>query len=109
MSLELDMSKAYDCMSSNCLELVIIKIGMNREMVELIMYYVKSVSFFILINGESHSDLTLSRSIRQGDPLSHFLFLFYTEGLIALLKNVEENMVLTRVKICHQAPPFCEK
>lgn len=59
------------------------------KLVNLIMYCVKSISFALLRNGKPHGNILLSRGIHQGDPLSPFLFLFCTIGLIALLERVE--------------------
>ena len=58
------------------------------------MSCVNSTSFSVLINGE-HSDLFVaSRGLRQGDPLSPYLFLLLAEGLGRLIKKNVERGVL---------------
>lgn len=40
----------------------------------------------------------------QSDPLSPYLFLFYTKGLISLLNQVEEEKEISGIKIWKGAP-----
>ena len=47
-----------------------------------------TVLYSILVNGEPKGMITPSRGLRQGDPLSPYLFLFCVEGLNALLCSV---------------------
>ena len=42
--------------------------------------------------------------IRQGDPLSHFLFLLCTEGLHALIKHSERNGDIKGFSLCKRGP-----
>lgn len=87
ISLKFNMSKTYDRMSWEFLELLMVKMGLDGNLVRLIMYYVKSVTVSVLVNEEPQGHTLPSRGIRQGNPLSSFLFLFCIEGLISLLKN----------------------
>ena len=48
--------------------------------------------------------ITPSRGIRQGDPLSPYLFIMCAEGLSALLHHYEANKWIHGIKICRQAP-----
>ena len=53
----------------------------------LIMKCVTTVSYSIKINGKPRGYIVPSRGIRQGDPLSPYLFLLCVEDLSALIKN----------------------
>ena len=55
---------------------------------------ITTTSYSILINGEPRGFVHPSRGIKQGDPLSPYLFLLCTKGLSALLRKVEEDQVL---------------
>ena len=62
--------------------------GVNDQWISLLMLYVKSISYSILVNGEPKGVIHPTRVIHQGDHLSPFLFLFCTEGLSGLIFQV---------------------
>ena len=45
-----------------------------------------------------------SRGLRQGDPLSPYLFLLCAEGLTSLITYEEEAGNIMGVKVCRDAP-----
>ena len=68
------------------------------------MSCVTTPSFSILMNGKSHCMIHPARGIRQGDPLSPYLFLLCAEGFTALLAKAELDGKITGVSICRGAP-----
>ena len=91
MAVKLDMSKAYDRIEWPFLEWILGEMGFSDRWVWMIMHCVSSVSFRILINGKPSSSFTPSRGIRQGDPLSPYLFILCSEGFSALIREEERK------------------
>ncbi|XP_041004081.1 uncharacterized protein LOC121249435 [Juglans microcarpa x Juglans regia] len=104
MSLKLDMSKAYDRVERDFLEVIMLKLGFARSFVKLIMQCISTVSFSVLVNGLQIGPIFPSRGIRQGDPLSPYLFLLCTKGLTSLLKTAARNNTVRGLRVCGGAP-----
>ena len=68
------------------------------------MSCVMSPSFLVLINGKPYGMIHPSRRIRQGDPLSLYLFLLCAEGFTSLLQKAELEGNIQGVFICRRAP-----
>ena len=68
------------------------------------MVCVKTVIYSILVNGEPKGLIHPSRGLRQGDPLSPFLFLLCTEGLYGLIKKATSNGDINGFRLCKQGP-----
>ena len=65
---------------------------------------ITTVTYSLKINGVPSGSIIPTRGLRQGDPLSPYLFLIYDEGLSTLIKKSVENGVLHGVAACKRGP-----
>jgi hypothetical protein len=103
-ALKLDMRKAYDRVEWDYLRAIMSRLGFHRLWVEMDMRLVTTVSFSVLFNGEHLESFVPSRGIRQGDPISPYLFLLAAEGLLCLLKSRIQSSSLSGIKVAPSAP-----
>jgi hypothetical protein len=80
------------------------RLGFNPNWVQLIMKCVTTVKYQIRVNGELSNEIIPERGLRQGDPLSPYLFLICAEGFSALLHQAERDGSLKGIKVCPNAP-----
>jgi hypothetical protein len=88
MLIKLDLSKAFDKASWQYLRAVLESFGFDQRWVEWILNLTSSAFFSILVNGVPTWPFSPSRGIRQGDPLSPFLFVLTAEGLGRYIKSI---------------------
>ena len=104
LALKLDVSKAYDRVEWGFLKGMMVKLGFSEVWVDRVMSCVSTPSFSVRINGKAYGNITLSRGIRQADPLSPYLLLIYAEGFTSLLARAEIEGRLHGVALCRSAP-----
>jgi hypothetical protein len=103
VALKLDMSKAYDRIEWHFLHSMMHKLGFDERWINLIMQCVSSVSYRIRVNGCLTGEINPSRGLRQGDPLSPYMFVLCAEGFSSLLNDAEHRGLLEGVTICPNA------
>jgi hypothetical protein len=104
VALKLDISKAYDRIDWEYLKEVMIKMGFTMQWVNWIMMCVELVDYSVIVNNEAVGPIIPGCGLRQGDPLSPYLFIICAEGLSALIKQTEARGDIHGVKICRNAP-----
>ena len=104
MAIKLDMSKAYDRVEWVFLEAMMRKLGFQKEWIRLIMMYVTTISYSILINKEPKGKIIPTRGLCQGDPISPYLFPLCAEGLIVMLQRDEREGLISGISMCRGAP-----
>jgi hypothetical protein len=104
MALKLDMSKAYDRVEWGFLEEVMRRLGFAPRWIQLIMNCVKTVNYAVIVNGIPMGRIYPTRGIRQGDPISPYLFLICAEALSSLLSQAEHTGSLTGVPTSKKGP-----
>jgi hypothetical protein len=103
-AVKLDMHKAYDRVEWGFLEKIMMKMGFDQRWITLIITCVKSVKYKVRVNSMETEIFTPTRGLRQGDPLSPYLFHSVVEGLSSLLKGAESRGELHGVRVCRNAP-----
>uniref|UniRef100_A0A803PV88 Reverse transcriptase domain-containing protein n=1 Tax=Cannabis sativa TaxID=3483 RepID=A0A803PV88_CANSA len=102
--LKLDMEKAFDRVEWDFLLAILRKFNFPPKFINLIHHCISSVTIRFNINGQVSDPILPSRGIRQGDPLSPYLFLLCSEGLAAALRLQEQRGFFKGISIARTAP-----
>ncbi|GJR17132.1 RNA-directed DNA polymerase, eukaryota, reverse transcriptase zinc-binding domain protein [Tanacetum coccineum] len=91
-AIKIDIHKAYDTISWDFLKEVMLMVGFHETMVNWIMTCITSASFSICVNGEVNRFFKGGRGLRQGDPISPYLFTLVIKAFnMIMIKNISES------------------
>ena len=90
-ALKVDLKKAFDTVSWDFVLAGLDAIGIPQHMVHWIRLCISTAHYSVNLNGELHGFFKASRGIRQGDPLSPYLFVLAMEGLEGLIKQATQH------------------
>uniref|UniRef100_A0A803QD89 Reverse transcriptase domain-containing protein n=1 Tax=Cannabis sativa TaxID=3483 RepID=A0A803QD89_CANSA len=103
-ALKLDMEKAFDKVEWAYIEHILHHFGFPYPFISLILNCLSSVSFRLRINNCLSHQILPTRGIRQGDPLSPYLFLLVAEGLSGTINAKTHSNSFQGISISRSAP-----
>ncbi|XP_058763304.1 uncharacterized protein LOC131636711 [Vicia villosa] len=94
IALKLDISKAYDKIDWNYLREVLTTMGFSQRWVKWIMLCVETVDYSVNLDSNKVGPIITGRGLRQGDPLSLYLFIIcYEDDCFMLFKIVQKEAI----------------
>ncbi|KAJ9674188.1 hypothetical protein PVL29_023628 [Vitis rotundifolia] len=96
---KIDFEKAYDHVNWDFLDHVLEKKGFSPRWRKWMSGCLSSVSYAVLVNGNAKGWVKAFRGLRQGDPLSPFLFTLVADVLSRMLLRAEERNLLEGFRV----------
>jgi hypothetical protein len=104
MAVKIDLEKAYDRLKWEFIKETLEDIGVPRNIVDLIWSCISTSKMRVLWNGEALEEFSPSRGIRQGDPLSPYLFVLCIERLFQSINLAVSQEKLSPIRLSRGGP-----
>lgn len=91
----MDIKKAYDNASWDFLVQVMGRMGFGAKWIGLIHWCISTATFYVLINASLSGFFHSAKELRQGDPLSPYLFVIAMEAFSLLINKVAKGGFIT--------------
>ena len=104
--LKLDLAKAFDRLEWIFIKQAMYRMGFDRYFIELVSACIEWPTFSVIINGEAFGNFQSSRGIRQGCPLSPYLFIIAINELICRLQDAVTTGAISGIRLTPQTPPI---
>nr|KAJ0220457.1 hypothetical protein LSAT_V11C200099490 [Lactuca sativa] len=101
---KVDFEKAFDYLSWEYLDSIMQQMEFGGKWRSWIHGCLSSARISVLINGSATSEFCMERGIRQGDPLSPFLFIIVAEGLNIALETAKQSGASVGIQLPRQGP-----
>ncbi|GJY21854.1 cysteine-rich receptor-like protein kinase [Tanacetum coccineum] len=88
---KVDFEKAYNSINLIFILDLMKRMGFGEKLCKWVEICLRSATMSILVNDFPSEEFGLERGVRQGDPLSPFLFILATEGLNAIVTEAVEK------------------
>lgn len=102
--LKADLAKAFDTVSWSFVLSAMEQMNIPPKIVELVKNCMSASKVTILVNGQGSGFLTPNRGLRQGCPLSPYLFIIVMEYLTRLFQQALQQGSLKGVQLAPTAP-----
>ncbi|XP_025702516.1 uncharacterized protein [Arachis hypogaea] len=106
MAIKFDFEKAYDRLRWDFLKECLVDFRLEEQLLKVIMNCISTASYNALWNGGKTDFFKPSRGIRQGDPISPYLFVIAIDRLSHLIEDLVEKGVWNPITVGRQGPPI---
>ncbi|XP_026459959.1 uncharacterized protein LOC113360698 [Papaver somniferum] len=80
------------------------KFGLSNDLCDFLYNCISTVSSAVLVNGSPGEFFFPTRGIRQGDPMSPYIFIICMEAFSKLLSHAESTVKVTGIKVNKNCP-----